>query len=168
MANCLSTLPNLYRLALVFNYHRGVMIRPDLTSPSQAPLAPANVPSLTSFDFAGQSEYLEDLLARIHATSLYHLLVHFFWNPVAYMSHLYQLIAHNEWLKGFYQAEVTLNPWSVMMNDGRPGLLYLKSSSGTLHSQTSFITQVLENHVDRVEELSIYGSDLRGDMGTQQ
>jgi len=180
MANCLSTLPNLHHLTLEFSYPMGIMTRPDLTIPSRAPHTPADLPSLTSFCFEGHSEYLEDLLARIDATSLFHLAVRLFLNPVAFMSHLYRLISHNKRLKGFHRGLVNLNPWAVFMNSGIPfPALHLASCSGTLGSQTSFITQVLENDVDRITKLSIYGGleygviseegvDPHGDMGTQQ
>jgi hypothetical protein len=79
------------------------MTQSDLTSQSRAPLTPSNLPSLTSFTFAGHSEYLEDLLARIDATSLCHLHVELFLNPVAFMSHFCRLISHNKGLKGHYE-----------------------------------------------------------------
>jgi hypothetical protein len=177
MANCLSMLPNLYDLTLHIKFPRGVMTRPHPTSPSRAPLTPADLPSLTSFSFAGHSEYLEYLLARIDAPSLRLLVVHLFLNPVAFMSHLYRLIAHIERLKGVDSAMVELNPWAVVMASKTNSFVSLKSHSGTLGSQTSFITQVLENRVDRVEALEIYGGskscgaegvDPQGGMGTQQ
>lgn len=179
MAHFLSTLPNLNRLELIFIFPKdNIMTHSDLTSPSRAPLTAANLPSLLSFTFEGHSEYLEDLLARIDATSIFYLNVHLFLKPVAFISHLYRLISHNKWLKGFHKCYVHLNPWNIFLGGGTPGRLFLTSYSGTLGSQTSFMTQLSENRVDRVEGFDIYGGtkygviseevNPQGDMGTQQ
>ena len=72
MVSCLATLPNLNTFIIEFKLS---MSRPRLTSPP--PPARDVLPSLTHFDFIGSGKYLEDLVVRIDAPLLHHIIVAF-------------------------------------------------------------------------------------------
>ena len=75
VATCLSVLPRLEQFHLQFRSH---LSRPDPTNRRPPPLTPrAIVPSLTTLDFSGASDYLEDLVARIDTSQLDHVVVTF-------------------------------------------------------------------------------------------
>jgi F-box-like len=174
MATCLATSPNLERFHFEFQSPMGRMSHPDVKSP---PLTRADLPALTEIEFRGHSEYLEDLLARIDAPFLCNLEVNLTPGPIVYMSQLYRFIARIEEFNKFHRAVVELDPWSVILDEFQHRL-HLRSSSGTLGSQISFIARVLDSRVHRVESLSIYGGlkygvisggiESQGDMGQWQ
>ena len=69
MVRCLATLPRLVTFDIQF---QSVTPRPEPTRP---PVARIVLPALTSFEFKGASEYLEDLVARIDSPQLDRILI---------------------------------------------------------------------------------------------
>ena len=67
MVTCLSALPRLSTLSLEFQSPRS---RPGWESRRPQPTTRFVIPALTSFQFKGVSDYLEELVARIHAAQL--------------------------------------------------------------------------------------------------
>ena len=119
MGSCLATLPNLNRLVIGFKLST---YRPRSTSPP--PPARDILPSLTHFDFAGSGEYLEDLVARIDAPSLYHFIVTFSVDLKSIASQVIRFISCSERIKELHRTgRVELDPWSVRMTDESGGHL---------------------------------------------
>jgi F-box-like len=75
MATCLSALSNLESLVLEFQSPRS---HPTRDSRPPSPLIRAALPALTSFDFQGVSEYLEDLVTHMDAPLLNRVTFRFF------------------------------------------------------------------------------------------
>jgi hypothetical protein len=75
MATSLSALTNLESLDLQFRYSRP---HPSLESRRPPPLTRIILPSLSAILFKGASEYLKEMLARIHAPRVDHLHTTFF------------------------------------------------------------------------------------------
>ncbi|KAI0291188.1 hypothetical protein B0F90DRAFT_1929002, partial [Multifurca ochricompacta] len=78
MANCLSMLPKLKWLSIMF---KSLIPFPDQSRQCPPPLQRAVLPTLTTFSFKGNSEYLEDLVSRIDAPLLISLHLGFFDQP---------------------------------------------------------------------------------------
>jgi hypothetical protein len=75
MATCLSALSNLESLVLEFQSPRS---HPTQDKRPSSPLTRAALPALTSFDFQGVSEYLEDLVTHMDAPLLNRVTFRFF------------------------------------------------------------------------------------------
>lgn len=104
MSACLSKLPHLRFLYIDFHsphstrHNRGGNRRP-------APL-----PSLTSFNFRGTSEYLEDLVAKIDAPLLNEVNISFFNQLIFNVPHLSRFIRQMEVLKSAKVSKVESSP----------------------------------------------------------
>ncbi len=90
MAMCLSLLTSLDTLSLGFSSSRS---RPDRKSRRLTPTTRSILPDLTSFQFEGASEYLEDLVARVDAPRLDNLSITFFPQMNFDTPHLVQFIS---------------------------------------------------------------------------
>jgi hypothetical protein len=96
MVTCLSTLSNLESLVLEFQSPRS---HPTRDSRPPSPLARAALPALTSFDYQGVSEYLEDLVTNIDAPLLNRVAFKFFNQLTFDNPQLSQFIDRTEILK---------------------------------------------------------------------
>ncbi|KAI0298748.1 hypothetical protein B0F90DRAFT_1926377 [Multifurca ochricompacta] len=101
MANCLSMLPKLKSLTITF---KRLIHFPDQRRPS--PLPRAVLPTLTTFSFKGNSEYLEDFVFRIDAPLLVSLRLRFFDQPMIDIRQLSQFIRHTEIFGSVIQARL--------------------------------------------------------------
>jgi hypothetical protein len=110
MATCLSTLPHLRFLCIDFHsplstrHNRGGSRRPAPT------MTRDSLPSLTSFNFRGTSEYLEDLVAKIDAPFLSEVNISFFNQLIFDVPHLSRFIRQMEVLKSAKVSEVESSP----------------------------------------------------------
>ena len=89
MATCLSMLTSLVTLSLGFLSSRS---RPDRECRTPPPVTHSILPDLTSFDFDGVSEYLDDLVARIDTPRLDNLDITFLHQINFDTPHLAQFI----------------------------------------------------------------------------
>jgi len=103
MVACLSGLSRLESLYLVFRFprlrvHRASRIRPPLTR--------VVLPALTSFDFKGNSEYLEDMVSRIDSPRLSYTHITFLNQLVFDTPLLRNFISRTETFKVPHRADV--------------------------------------------------------------
>jgi hypothetical protein len=103
----LSVLTRLGRLSISFKSPRSHPAKKIRRSPP----APALLPVLTNLVFAGVSEYLEDLVARIHAPLLDNLNIAFFHRLIFYTPQLVQFISRTPKFKVLKQARVCFDDW---------------------------------------------------------
>ena len=96
MATGLSALTRLESLHLLFHYPRP---RPALESRHPPPLTRSILPHLTKFEFGGNSEYLEEILARIDAPRLNKLYITFFNQIIFDTPQLFQTISRTPALR---------------------------------------------------------------------
>jgi hypothetical protein len=89
MATCLSASTRLERLILAFRSRRS---RPNRETRRPPPQTRTLLPVLTTWEFIGTDEYLEDLVARIDAPLLVRLDITFFHQLIFDTSHLAQFI----------------------------------------------------------------------------
>ena len=107
MATCLSTLPHLRSLCI--NFHSPLSAHHNRRG--NKPLAPSMaLPSLTSFNFRGTSEYLEDLVAKIDAPRLSEVNISFINQLIFEVPHLSRFIRQMEVLKSARVSEVESSP----------------------------------------------------------
>jgi hypothetical protein len=110
MATCLSTLPHLRSLCIDFRsppstrHNRGGHRR------LAPPMTRDTLPSLTSINFRGTSEYLEDLVAKIDAPFLSEVNISFFNQLIFDVPHLSRFIRQMEVLKSAKVSEVESSP----------------------------------------------------------
>ncbi|KAH9952397.1 hypothetical protein BC827DRAFT_1274847 [Russula dissimulans] len=112
MANCLSALPRLKTLTLKFHSP----LHPSLagrTSRRPSPLTRVVLPSLTSLQFKGVSEYLEELISWIDIPLLADFSVTFFNQLIFDIIQLPQFISRAEKLKALNLASVDADEWSI-------------------------------------------------------
>lgn len=103
MATCLATLPNLDTLVLEFQSPRPLPERDNRCPPPPTRLV---LPALTTFDFRGVSEYLEDFVAQIDAPRLNRVRSKFFNQLTFDNPQLSKFIDRTEMLKALSRAEV--------------------------------------------------------------
>jgi len=96
MATCLAALSNLESLILEFHSPQS---RPTRDNRPPSPLTRAALPALTSFDFQGVSEYLEDLVTHLDAPLLNRATFRFFNQLTFDNPQLSQFIDRTEILK---------------------------------------------------------------------
>jgi hypothetical protein len=99
MATCLSVLTSLDTLTLGFGFFFS-------RSRSRPPMTRSILPDLTSFQFKGASEYLDDLVARIDAPRLNRLSITFFPQMNYDTPHLVQFISRTPRFEGPNEAHV--------------------------------------------------------------
>jgi hypothetical protein len=90
MANCLSVLTSLHDLIILFKPDQYL---PDRETRRLSPPIRSVLPALTEFDFGGNNEYLEDLIARIDLPRLKNLRIVFPEQTHYEISQLLQLIS---------------------------------------------------------------------------
>jgi len=169
MATCLAALPNLKTLFLTLESD----YIPSFPSP---PLARANLPALTRFNFDGDNRYLEELVARIDAPSLRRLVVTFAMDPNFSASQFYRFISRSQLLKESHHARVDLNCWSfgIYNRSGNHLRLYTHSTmSGRRISSTARLCNDISPLLSQVESLNIYGKarpqlELQDKMASMQ
>ncbi|KAI0298778.1 hypothetical protein B0F90DRAFT_1918248 [Multifurca ochricompacta] len=93
MANCLSMLPKLKSLSIMF---KSLIAFPDQSRQRPSPLPRAVLPTLTRISFQGDSEYLEELVFRIDAPLLVSLSLRFYDQPIIDIRQLSQFISRTE------------------------------------------------------------------------
>jgi hypothetical protein len=98
IATCISTSTGLKKLALIFESPRSRPVR-ESRRPRQAPQSRSVFPALIDFSFAGVSEYLEDLVARIDAPLLNYMSITFFHQLILHTPQLTQFISRTPTLK---------------------------------------------------------------------
>ena len=173
MATCLSRLANLAVLCLEFRFPTP---RPDNERRHPLPLDRnrATLPTLTRFNFRGPSDYLEDLLARIDAPSLYHVDITFFNQLSFQVPHLSRFIGRMEMLKSAKVAEmessfgsgvsIKLDQGSANPTEGTVGHpLSLCISCGVLDWQIASMAELCSQSsvFSRVERLDVRADYLR-------
>jgi F-box-like len=107
MVTCISTLTRLMYLAIVFESPTPYLDRRIRHPP---PLTRVVLPSLTHVRFKGVSEYLEDLMARIHTPFLDNVHVQFFNQLVFDIHQIPLLISHAPLISSYNQAEIVFTP----------------------------------------------------------
>ncbi|KAH9981602.1 hypothetical protein BJV74DRAFT_79664 [Russula compacta] len=105
MVTCLTVMTKLGTLELVFRSPRSL---PDQTSRHPPLQTRAVLPALTSLVFLGDSEYLEDISARIDAPLLDHVSATFFHQPIFDTPQFLRFIGRTEEFKAPILAEVVL------------------------------------------------------------
>jgi hypothetical protein len=105
IATVLSTLTSLQFFDVLFVSTRS---SPDRASRHPPPSTRSVLPVLRKFWFKGVSEYLEDLVARIDAPQLNHLIITFFNDIVFNTPQLIQFICRTPKLKAFEKAAIDI------------------------------------------------------------
>lgn len=105
MASCLAGLSNLDTLVLEFQSPRPLSDRENRRPP---PLTRLVIPALTTLEFQGASEYLEDLVAQIDAPRLSRVKSRFFNQLTFDHPQLSKFIDRTEMLKTLSRAEVQI------------------------------------------------------------
>jgi hypothetical protein len=103
MGSCLATLSNLDTLVLEFQSPRPLS---DRENPRPPPLTRLVLPALTTIEFQGVSEYLEDLVAQIDAPQLSRVRSRFFHQLTFDNPQLSKFIDRTGMLKALNRAEV--------------------------------------------------------------
>ncbi|KAH9963614.1 hypothetical protein BC827DRAFT_1266385 [Russula dissimulans] len=106
MATCLSFLSRLEYFTLRF---RSPLSRPNRERLHPPHLTPTVLPTLTSLDFRGCSEYLEDLVSRIDVPLLSSLEIDFFHQLTFDHSQLTRLIGRAEHLRALSRVEIAFS-----------------------------------------------------------
>ena len=107
MVTCLSVLTRLEKLEIGFKFYQS---HPDRRS-RRPPLTRTLLPVLTKLWFEGVDEYLEELVARIDAPLLNHLIVTFFQAlPISGTQQLTQFINRTPKFKALDQARLIFDP----------------------------------------------------------
>jgi hypothetical protein len=105
MATCLATLPKLEEIYFGFQSSQS---RPDHRSPP--PLTRSVIPALTEFRFQGVNDYLEELVARIHAPLLKELNVTYLTEITSGIPQLYEFITRSGCVLIWPSAKVEFAP----------------------------------------------------------
>ena len=185
---CLSTLPTLESLSLGFQYPRSQDSRASRHPP---PLTRIVLPNLTSFDFHGDIEYLEDILSQIETPMLDISRFHFFNQLVFDTPLLGQFIRRTEAFMTTHAARVEFSDPFDPFNPAtiRIGLLereetadddldrhvrWLIISCEPLDWRLSALTQVLNSFLSSLSMLeslkigALYNFDLQGEIEAVQ
>lgn len=137
-----------------------------------APLTRVVLPALTSFEFRGASEYLEDLVAQIDAPRLASIRISYFNQLVFQVPQLFRFIGQTQVLElaHFKHAQVNFRGSHVYISlyseqlESRRSHLALRISSQGLDWQVSQLTEVLSQSsavLSDVGHLSIGAYDLQ-------
>jgi hypothetical protein len=154
----LSTLTRLEELSITFQSPR---YRPGQSSPPRS--IRAVLPALTSFEFKGVNEYLEDLISHIDAPLLSDFRITFFNQLIFNTPRLCSFISHAEKLRSHSKARMIFHRDLVRvvisyMTDSRPGLV-LTIQCKASDWQLSSLTQVCDSpfvSLFNLEGLQIY------------
>jgi hypothetical protein len=160
MVTALSTLTHLRSLALEF---QSPLSRPDPASRRPPPTTRSVLSVLRHFSFKGDSEYLDDLVARIDAPQLDKLYITFFNAIIFDTPQLIQFICRTPGLKGLEKAHVTFDGVDAWVNfsslTSGANSLQVKISCKELDWQVSFVEQVCTSSLpplSTLEDLYIY------------
>jgi hypothetical protein len=121
MVTCLSALTRLEHLSIEIKY---LLSRPHLQIRHPPPTRSV-LPALTELTFTGLGENLEDLVTRIDAPLLNHLLIRLFNNFIIRIPQLVQFISRTPTLKAYDEAYVIFSNWNaafVLPGRDNPGL----------------------------------------------
>ena len=113
MVAALSSLTSLETLTLGFKSPRSC---PDQASRRPPPKTRSVLPVLTSFEFKGVSEYLDDLVAYIDAPQLNTLFITFFNDIVFDTPQLARFISHTPKSKALESVYITLRDWGASID----------------------------------------------------
>jgi len=111
MGTCLSTLTSLEKLFLGFRSPRS---QADRASQRPPPLTRVVLPALTSLQFTGDSEYLEDIVSRLEAPLLSYTEITFFNRLVFDTPLLRHFISRTEIVRAAYQADISCDENTVL------------------------------------------------------
>jgi hypothetical protein len=169
MVTVLSTLTRLESLELRFWSPRSQVDRASRRPP---PLTRVVLPALTSLEFKGDSEYLEDIVSRLEAPLLSHTEITFFNRLIFDTPLLRHFISRTTTFREVYQAYISCDPEIVLFSlyprnrtDEETGVM-LSISCEPLDWQISSLAQVCNTSfppVPALERLDIdiyYGPDL--------
>ena len=167
MATCLSTLTRLRSVYITF-HHSGSFPRHHSPAPlTHSVLAVLAV--LASLAFEGDSEYLEDLIARVNAPHINRLSLSFSYQTVFDVSQVPRFIHGSEMFKPplFASVEVSHRGVDISILSSANGYLFLQTYCPGLNTQLSWSRQIftqlspLLSHVDELELCSGYDMPLR-------
>jgi len=180
MTNCLSPLSRLKSLILDFHSRLHPSLT-DRTSRRPSPLTRAVLPSLTSLQFKGISEYLEELVSRVDIPLLEDFSVTFFNQVMFDISQLPQFISRTEKFKALNRAGVAFYDRSVKVRLAEKrgttnrGTLDLEILCATPDWQLSSVAQLCNSflhqlstlddlgiHRDCVDQLRRWPDDMEG------
>ena len=143
MVACLSVLTSLDRLSLEFQSPQS---RPDRESRRPPPSTRSVLPALTYFSFKGDSEYLEDLVARIDAPRLKSLDITFFNDIVFDTPQFTRFISHTPTFKAFNEA-------SVVFGDAIASIKLSSKTSGDGELTVEILCRELDWQVSFLEQV---------------
>ena len=158
MVTGLTALIHLQKLSIEFQSPKSPINPTRLPCPGKRVV----LPSLTQFWFRGISEYLEDLIGRIHAPLLHYVNITLFDQLIFHLPQLVQFINQSETLESLNQAEMVFGGHDVMLTFCSPGKvvgLILRISCNDLVWQVSLLACVcsrLFRLVSSVEQLDLH------------
>jgi hypothetical protein len=152
MATCLATLKNLQSLVIKFQSKTSFLDRTSRVSP---PPTRDVLPALSSFMITGVSEYLEDLMARIHTPQLNFFNPQFFYQPIFDIPQLPQFIHRADKLKLPAHARIEFCEDAVLISltsreDGISALRFYCTGLARQHSLFVHCLPLL-SHIDTLE-----------------
>ena len=162
----LAALVNLKSLIIQFPSSRS---RPDRERRHLPPPIRTALPSLTYFEFEGDAEYLEGLVAQIDALLLDSVCITIFYGQITEFSQLGEFMRRTGRFQALNEAHVDFDPEGVLVTslsltqtvDEKSGFRILNEfsePSGELSSMIPVLTSFLSS-ICIVEHLYIYGPD---------
>ena len=166
MATCMSMLTRLRFVRIIFRY--GGSFLKHRTNRCSTPLTRSVLPALASLEFEGDSEYLEELIARIDAPHLVRLSLIFFYQAVFDAPQQFRFIHDSEIFKSPLLSTVEVSPQGieVTMLSSRDDYLFLKTHCSGLDTQLSWARQICTQllpllfHIDELHLWSDYDTQL--------
>lgn len=172
MAAFLSVLTKLQSIHIVFRY--GGSFPKHQTNRCPAPLTRSVLPALASFAFKGDSEYSEDLIARLDAPHLNHLSLKFFYQTVFDVPQVPRFIQGSEIFKPplFASVDVSSHGIDVSILSPVDGYIFLQTYCPGLDTQLSWLRQICTHllpllpDVDELELRSSHDMQLHREDST--
>jgi hypothetical protein len=160
MVTCLSTLPRLEMLYLTFESPRS---RPNRESRRLLPPTRSVLPALITLQFAGVSEYLEDLVARIDSPLLDRLEIRLFHQLIFDTPQLIEFISRTPTLEVHHEAQVSFSELDVgvaFKNASSSGIrltliILCRQPEWQLSSMAQICASFSRSSIHMVEELYI-------------
>ena len=150
MVPCLSMLTNLESLRLEFESPRP---RPIQERGRPPPYTRVALLSLTSFNFRGVSEYLEDLVARIDAPCLDEFHITFFYQLILDTPQLAHFISRTPNLKAHSEVQVKFLNDAVRVLLGSMQQFSIRTACKAPDWQLSFVAQVCSSSLSPISSL---------------
>ena len=150
MATCLSTLTSLESLHLEFEFPRPRPIQERGRPPPQTHFV---LPALAYFSFRGDSEYLENLVAKIDAPLLDGLHITFFHQLIFDTPQLAWFISRTPNLKAHNEAQVTFFNDSARVQFGSTQQFSMRTRCKPSDWQISFLEQVCNSSLSIIPSL---------------